>query len=208
MTEELKAKSLHKEITPDSFKDSLQELYDLLNLEIEKQQKKMIPCFGIRTLKTARLKVEKLQKRFPKVAKRQTIKRKSNTISGIMKQNSITKDLADFLKVEPTTKLSRVEIQSAISIYCNVKDKDKPSYQRWGYLNVDGARCLQDPINKKFIIPDECLSKLFDYENYKKRIAEGKITVINKKTGLPKIVVDDRLQYFTISTLIGKFVQK
>lgn len=202
-------KRIHKEITPSSFQNDLQELFVLLNTEIDKQQKKMVPSPGIRALKSARMRVVKLQKHFPKVAKRPRTKRVNAGISsGIMKPNPITEELAKFLGVPLDTKLSRVEIQGALAVYCRVKDKNKKSYVRWGYLNPEGERNLQDPKDRKFIIPDKKLSKLLRYDQYKKKIADGKIIIRNKKTGESRVVTDDRLQYFTITSLIGQLIKK
>jgi len=69
-------------------------------------------------------------------------KKKKNNLSGFAVPTKITKELAEFLNLEEDAEISRTDVTSMICKY--VKDNN-----------------LQNPENKKIIIPDEKLSKLF-----------------------------------------------
>lgn len=200
-----------RDVTPELFNQALQEVYDILNIEIEKQQKKMTLCSGIRSFKSARSRIAKLQKQFPKVAKptRRYTKPRTNTNNGFMKPMAISEELSVFLSVPADTKLSRVEIQTAISVYCNVKNTSSQNYIKWQHMNPDGKRSLQNPERKMHIIPDDVLSNLLRYDEYKKDVADGKIFVKKKILGGTELVpvTDDRMQYSTIPRLISVHVK-
>ena len=70
-------------------------------------------------------------------------KKKKNNLSGFAVPTKITKELAEFLNLDEDTEISRTDVTSLICKY--VKEKN-----------------LQNPENKKIIIPDDKLKKLFN----------------------------------------------
>lgn len=70
-------------------------------------------------------------------------KKKKNSLSGFAVPTKITNELAEFLNLEENTQISRTDVTSLICKY--IKDND-----------------LQNPDNKKIILPDDRLKKLFN----------------------------------------------
>ena len=70
-------------------------------------------------------------------------KKKKNSLSGFAVPTKITNELAEFLNLDKDTEISRTDVTSLICKY--IKDNN-----------------LQNPDNKKIIIPDEKLKKLFN----------------------------------------------
>lgn len=83
---------------------------------------------------------KELQKKSNKNNKK---KKKKNNLSGFAVPTKITKELAEFLNLEPDTEISRTDVTSLICKY--IKDNN-----------------LQNPDNKKIILPDDKLKKLFN----------------------------------------------
>jgi uncharacterized protein (DUF736 family) len=98
-----------------------------------------------------------------------------------MKKLDISPDLSSFLGLEPGEKISRVEVNRAITAYIHVNDINdpemNPNKRKWvDKLNPGGLRSLQDPNNKSVIVPDQKLSDLLDYPAYKKQVENGEKT--------------------------------
>lgn len=75
--------------------------------------------------------------------KKSVKKSNSNAKSGITQEVNVSKDLEGFLGVSEGTKISRTEVTRAITSY--IKEHD-----------------LQDPKNRRVILPDETLSKILN----------------------------------------------
>ena len=78
-----------------------------------------------------------------KSSKNSKKKKKKNSLSGFAVPTKITNELAEFLNLEKNIEISRTDVTSLICKY--IKDNN-----------------LQNPDNKKIIIPDERLKKLFN----------------------------------------------
>ena len=83
---------------------------------------------------------KELQKKSNKNSKK---KKKKNNLSGFAVPTKITKELAEFLNLDHDTEISRTDVTSLICKY--IKDNN-----------------LQNPDNKKIILPDDKLKKLFN----------------------------------------------
>ena len=83
---------------------------------------------------------KELQKKSNKNNKK---KKKKNNLSGFAVPTKITKELAEFLNLDHDTEISRTDVTSLICKY--IKDNN-----------------LQNPDNKKIILPDDKLKKLFN----------------------------------------------
>jgi chromatin remodeling complex protein RSC6 len=140
--------------------------------------------------------------------KRRIVKLESEPINSVFnKKFNISNELAKFLGVHPSLMLSRIEITRALCIYIH-KSKisiDGSRSRKWFYLNKVN-RDLRNPNNLKNIVPDEKLSSLLDYEQYKKNVMAGKIRLPNivnwKKAGQTK--TDPELKYSTLQILVSK----
>ena len=186
------------------------QLFSLLDTEIDRKSRKKEK--GTRVLQTARKILTQMRKEVPHVTRSREARKQSSTrkkaISGLMMSFSISKELATFLKVPASTRLSRVEVTRAICVYAHLKEGEKRDEMlRWKHLNPEGKRDLQFPQDKKAIIPDKALSKLLRYDEYKKKIAAGLITQKskNKDTGKKEIikVKTDALYYWAIQNLLN-----
>jgi len=185
--------------------ETYNELLAYLNKEIDKKSRHREP--GVRGLQKIRKTVTLLKKEAPYIHARPRQPRSSTAKTGITKKYPITPELADFLKIDHDSKISRVEAVCAICVYAKFDPHDERKHMlKWKHLNPKGKRNLQDPEFRRSIIPDESLSLLLNYKQYKKQIKKGKITrlVRNKETRLKikTVVDDDRLFYWTIQKLL------
>jgi len=111
----------------------------------------------------------------------------------------ITDELADFLKVEHGTQLSRNDITTAICTY--IYNRNGQSQQEWAHLNTCHRNLQSTSASGKIIInPDIELYKLLKVDEYVKDVIDGK--VIRKD----KIVNDINLYYYVIQKLIQKHI--
>ena len=117
-------------------------LFDKLQLQFNDSQQILKTLHNnVKILYKEVLKERKeLQKKSNKNNKK---KKKKNSLSGFAVPTKITKELAEFLNLEHDTEISRTDVTSLICKY--IKDNN-----------------LQNPDNKKIIIPDEKLKKLFN----------------------------------------------
>lgn len=139
------------------------ELLSTISAEIEsiKTEKKNV---GVKYLKSLNKQVVALRKSTMKLSKqkKKTV-RKSNNVSGFLKPVTISKEIAEFTGWSVKDKHSRVEVTKYICNY--IKEND-----------------LQDPSDRRKIIPDEKLQNLLGY-NPKK---------------------DEPLRYYSIQTYLKK----
>lgn len=195
-------------VTLDSLHNDIDDLVSVISTEIEKRL--VSGEKGVRSLQAMRKRALGLKPKVDRFARNRG-KRTGGTprSGGFNIKYSISPELAAFLQVDPDTKLSRVQCTRAVCVWSRLKDDEsRPEMLEWAYLNKNGERNLQDPKDKKRIIPDKALSKLLDYKQYQKDVAAGKITTErkDKKTGKVRTVkvTDDSLHYFTIQSLISK----
>lgn len=131
--------------------NSLEEKKEISNVDIlyEKLQKQFNDSSSIiktlhNNLKLLYKEVLRERKELHKKSnKSNKKKKKKNSLSGFAVPTKITKELAEFLKLDENTEISRTDVTSLICKY--IKDNN-----------------LQNPDNKKIIIPDYRLKKLFN----------------------------------------------
>lgn len=139
------------------------ELLSTISAEIEsvKTDNKNV---GVKYLKSLNKQVVTLRKSITKLSKqKKKVVRKSNNASGFLKPVTISKEIAEFTGWSVKDKHSRVEVTKYICNY--IKEND-----------------LQDPSDRRKIIPDEKLQNLLGY-NPKK---------------------DEPLRYYSIQTYLKK----
>ncbi len=140
---------LLKEI--DYKQNLLEEKKEISNVDIlyEKLQKQFVDSNLIiktlhNNLKLLYKEVLKERKELQKKSNKNNKKKKrKNNLSGFAVPTKITKELAEFLNLDKNIEISRTDVTSLICKY--VKENN-----------------LQNPDNKKIILPDEKLKKLFN----------------------------------------------
>ena len=163
-------KSVEEKKTPvekpsilDVVNKQFDELLSTISAEIEsvKTNNKNV---GVKYLKSLNKQVVTLRKSITKLSKqKKKVVRKSNNASGFLKPVTISKEIAEFTGWSVKDKHSRVEVTKYICNY--IKEND-----------------LQDPSDRRKIIPDEKLQNLLRY-NPKK---------------------DEPLRYYSIQTYLKK----
>jgi len=163
-------KSVEEKKTPvekpsilDVVNKQFDELLSTISTEIEsvKTDNKNV---GVKYLKSLNKQVVTLRKSITKLSKqKKKVVRKSNNASGFLKPVTISKEIAEFTGWSVKDKHSRVEVTKYICNY--IKEND-----------------LQDPSDRRKIIPDEKLQNLLRY-NPKK---------------------DEPLRYYSIQTYLKK----
>ena len=165
--DEVKAKGRHRP-TLAEYVASSKALLEICDAEIDRRARKKET--GIRTFRKMRKLIIRMQKDFPQVVKARRPRDPSKlhvTPSGFSIQHAISPELAKFLKVPPDTRLSRLEATRGICVYAHLKeDEEREEMLKWKYLNPGGKRNLQDPADKKAIVPDAALSKLLRYSDH------------------------------------------
>lgn len=193
-------------ITQESILVEVRDLLKLLGGEIERLQKSTDKQKGSKFLKSVQKRVVTLEKHIPKLSKKHG-KRSSNR-SGFTISYNITPELAKFLQVEPDTQIARKQVQCALSAYIHLnKDEKREKILEWKHLNPK-FRDLRDENNKRVILADAKLSKLLDYEGYKKQVKDGKVTMKNKKLGTVTKITSPDLEYCVVMKLIQKHFMK
>lgn len=182
-------------------------LLALIDAEIDRRGREKEK--GSRPFRKARKMVVQMRKELPYIAKSKLakIKRKSS-VSGLKKPLPISEELRTFLKLKPGEKISRIEASRAICAYSHIKpDEDREQMLRWSYLNPGGKRDLQDPDNRKTIVPDKTLNKLLRYDRYRSQVEKGLVVKrVKDPAGGGKIdqkMVDPALFYWSIQKLIN-----
>ena len=132
----------------DTDKSNEKKIESNVDILFEKLQKQFIDSNLIlktlhNNLKILHKEVIKERKELLKNSNKNKKKKKKNKLSGFAVPTKITKKLADFLQVEEDSKISRTYVTKFICKY--IKDNN-----------------LQNPENKKIIIPDEKFKILFD----------------------------------------------
>lgn len=181
-------------------------LFQFLDAEIDRKCRKKER--GVRALITMRKSLTAMYKEVPNLHRRKpSTKPRKDCESGLTSKLPISTELAKFLKVDPKTKLSRVDAVCALCVYIKRDpDETRERMLRWVHLNKKG-RNLQDPGVGSTIIPDEALSKLLRYPAYQKAVKKGKVTkkVRHKMTRevTEVVVTSDGLYYWTLQRLLA-----
>lgn len=210
-----KKQTQRKKVTLESHNQKFDELLALMDNEIKRKSREKEK--GTRTLQKMRKMIRELKNETTKIANSK--RRRSgngNRVSGFMKRYKINAEGAAFLQVDKGTLLSRRELTNAICVYAHYNPNDKrEQMKRWKYLNPEGKRDLQKEGKRMIIEPDDVLSKLLKYEDYKRDVKEGKImkTVTEKdvsggKKTTKNVQDDDALYYRVIQKLINNLFEK
>lgn len=192
-----------KEVNITNYLELLNSTIDLLTANIDLRSKKGEA--GINSLKKIHKNLVLLRNRAPKlVPKSKRPKKESNDSSGFRNKIAISRELADFLKVTPDTRLATSDITRAICVYIHYDAlKANEQSKGWAHLNPKGARNLQQKSSEKSksfntrIAPDAALSKLLNYSKYQKDVKAGLL-----KNSKGEVITDDGLFYHTIQKLI------
>lgn len=206
-------KRAKKEITYATHMARYEENIRMLEEAIDKRKKKGEK--GTRIFVSVSKNLREMMHEVPKVAKSMKKRKPSNKqkVSGFGVKCTITDELAAFLQVKPGTTLTRTEITNGIYAYVKIApEEEREGVLKWLYLNPDRSRNLQNQTNKTYILPDENLSKLLRYEEYKKDVRLGKILTkkTNKETKEVEDVVqtDDGLKYNIVQKLIQQHISE
>lgn len=221
-----------EKVSSESVMKDIKSILSILDSEIDKRKKTLDKNKGLSTFRSIRKKMEKLERSLPKIMKK--TRSNKNIKNNFNKPVSITKELANFLKVDEKSQLSREDINCAIFTYINFKpDETREKMLKWKHLNwntnvVEGTnvvsspqRDLRDQTKKDVIIPDEALSNLLGYEKYKKDVNEYleksslskdpngeeilESPYLNKNGSHPK---DDKLRFTSVIKLIQPHIIK
>lgn len=199
-------------VTGDGKKEHMTGVLEILDKEIDRRKKEREK--GIRIFQTIRKLIRELRKEAPKIANsKRRVNTGGNKVSGFVLKCQITDELADFMGISRGSTPSRNEITNAICTYIHVKPGEKrPQMLKWEKLNPGGKRNLQNPDDKMTIVPDKKLIKLLRYEQYKKNVADGKVSknITNKETRRREKVqvTDNSLKYWVAQKLFQRHITK
>lgn len=149
--EEKKKKKTRREITIDTVQAQFTQLQKMLEDQIELLRNQEAPkaggAKGIKFLKSVNKRVKDLSKDVVRLnaAKSKRPKRAGNTASGFLKPVRIAQKMCDFAGWKEGETHSRIDVTKSICAY--VKEKG-----------------LQNPVNKREIVPDEKLRTLLNYD--------------------------------------------
>lgn len=201
-----------KKFSLNEYLENIDALLIKTNKVIETHEKSSNKLSGVRDLKGIRKGLQNLKDKAPRLTKiKKTVKRKVNEdgtrkLTFFEKKVKISEELAKFLDIEDGIPLSRIDVIRAITAYIHIKpDEKRERVLEWSYLNKEG-RNLQSPENGTIILPDETLSKLLRYDNFKQRVKNGKeYHTVKLESGEKEsqLLTDDRLRYTTVQRLIG-----
>lgn len=201
-------------ITSKSVMEEISKIKNIVMKELDKQMKSLEKHKGTRTLRNISKRLDVLEKHIPKIKKIRPPREIKFDKDGnvITPPNSfslvydVSKELYEFAGITKKADqkgLSREDVQCIINTYIYLNpEEDREKMMRWSHLNPT-KRDLRDPEDKRRIVPDAKLSKLLKYEEYKKDVKEGKITVKDKKSeNGTRVMEDDSLFHYTIMKLI------
>jgi chromatin remodeling complex protein RSC6 len=141
----------------DESKDSISDLFDeailFIETEIASLKDKETKNSGVKFLRSVAKKVKNLKHKVSKTMKQKRAPRKStnNANSGFLKPVGISKELAKFGGWNPTEEISRVSVTKSVCAY--IKDNN-----------------LQNPVDRRQILPDAKLAKLLNYDAKKESV--------------------------------------
>ena len=200
----IEVKGKRRKPTAEEHLQHYDNLVNYLSSEIDRKCRNMEP--GIRTLRKTKKQLLLMRKELPKLRlTKKTFAKEKREAVGLSSPMLISEELAEFLQVDSTTLLSRLEVNRAICVYCRLNpDEKREEMLKWAYLN-DG-RNLQDPNNKRMIKPDKALSKLLRYPEYVERVRRGEVVRKRKnEDGTITMVkaTDPSLSYLIMPTLLS-----
>jgi len=206
---EIIVKRPRKKATMQEHVQHYNDIIALLDSEIDRKSR--LKETGVRTFQKTRKMLLQMKKELPQVSRSKEAKalcstRKKNINTGLNLEYSISEEMVEFLGVDSDTTLTRVDVMRAICVYIHRRpEEDREAVKKWFYLNQKGKRNLQDPNDRKYIIPDEKLSKLLNYKKFVQEVKKGKVYKKSKNEDgniiLVKLV-DTRLSYMFIQKLI------
>lgn len=197
-----------KTVTVETHLEKYDALIQMLTYEIERKSKQKEK--GVRTLQNLRRRLEDMRHDVPKLNRRKRAPRPEGAPipkTGLTVSVKISDELAKFMKLEEggidRSSISRNDATNAICVYAHYNpDETRKHIKMWKHLNPDGERNLQNPNNRKAIIPDKSLSDLLRYPSYQQKVSNGEVVRKKKVNGQEVAVTDDALYYYTIQTLI------
>jgi hypothetical protein len=217
-----------EKVSSESVMKDIKSILTILDSEIDKRKKTLDKNKGLSTFRSIKKKVERLEKSLPKIMKK--TRSNKNIKNNFNKPVLISEELSNFLQVDKNVQLTREDVNCAIFTYINIKpDEKREKILKWKHLNwnttTNGSdenggspqRDLRDQIKKDTIIPDDALSKLLNYEEYKKEIdkflnkekseeiEESKSPYLNKNGSHPK---DNKLRFTSVIKLIQPHIVK
>lgn len=137
--------------SPEENKDSIVALFDeaisFIDNEIASMKDKEGKPSGIKFLRSVSKRVKNLKQKVSKTMKHKKVARKNtnNANSGFLKPVGISKELAKFGGWNPAEEISRVSVTKSVCAY--IKDNN-----------------LQNPVDRRQILPDAKLAKLLNYD--------------------------------------------
>lgn len=135
------------ENSKDLINISFDEIVSFIEAEVAGLKASQTKTTGVKFLRSIVKKVKLLKNKVSKTMKQKRVTRKTstNTNSGFLKPVHISKELAKFGGWKPEEQISRVSVTKNICKY--IKDHD-----------------LQNPTDRRQIVPDSKLSKLLNYD--------------------------------------------
>lgn len=183
------------------------ELLSYLSQEIDRKSREMEP--GVRTLRKAKKKLMNMKKELPKIrfTKKVFAPLTKREPVGLLTPLPISIELAQFLHFPEVALISRLDAIRALCVYCHLDpEESREEMLRWRHLNTIN-RDLQDPKDRRYILPDTPLSKLLRYDSYKKSVDKGEIyrSKKDKESGEVTMekVTSSRLSYLIIQKLVS-----
>jgi len=152
-----------KHISCDEFQNDLNEVIEYLNEKIIEMSKKKQS--GVRGLQHSRMLLEELSKKVKYVSNRKQREPRDPSLpppkTGLNINVNVSPELREFLKVDENEEITRTDITIAICAYIHIKDDEtRERTLSWKKLNEEN-RDLRYPEDKRQIILDETLKKLF-----------------------------------------------
>jgi chromatin remodeling complex protein RSC6 len=196
-----------KNITSEILVNELDAAKNLLTQEIQSiKELQGSQRRGIRSLQQVRKRIAFVGECIPHMVKTKR-RLRNNGSSGFNKPKYPSNELKTFLGLKNGDMVSRAEATRALCTYIKLRpDETREEFKQWAHLNPGGKRNLQDPEVSKRILPDDKLSKLLSYEQYKKDVKAGKFeSNIKQDNGTYKkeILKDDHLYYNVLQRLLN-----
>jgi len=186
-----------EKLTFNSYLETIDEVIAILDGEIDNLSSGD-KC-RVKMLRSARKLLRKTKSSSYKIVGQK--KPRGEGKGGFSKGYSVSDELTEFLQLEPGTHVSRIDATRAICVYAYLRpEENREQMLKWAFLN-ENNRDLQDPKNKRAIIPDEKLRVLLRYDEYAQNVRDGKITK-TMAGGRVVTVTDPLLYYWVIQKLL------
>ncbi len=197
-------------VSLQEYQSLIDQVLEKIDLEIAEIQSNKKRVKGVRSLRGIRKKIVELSKKAPKLNKTKRVLKKG-AISGFSRQYRLSPELEEFLDFDTGDTASRNEVTRAVCVYINRKpDETRETVKEWFYLNEgengDPIRDLRDPTDHMRILPDDSLSELLKYEEWRQKVNRGEETTSTKNENGERVSVtleDDGLYYRTLQKLLS-----